>query len=302
MSNRYDVIVIGAGPAGSSAAKKCADFGLKTILIEKNTIPRVKPCGGGVSDKALKLIETKIPSTLIEQKVKGFRFFSPSLNSVDLVSNQIVGISTVRDKFDAFLTRLAVEAGSELIQSDGVIDLSTNPDNISCKLRSGRTVYGKIVIGADGANGIASKKTGIRQRWEKTETGLCLESSLPLSPNDMKKIDLEIFELYFIEIPLGYGWLFPKKTSISIGVGGALAYLDDPSKVFRNFCKLISDTKKIKLKIKSYNAHLAPAGGFKRKVVSERAVLVGDAAGFIDPLTGEGIYYAIKSGQIASIA
>lgn len=302
MKDQFDVIIIGAGPAGSTAAKNCADYGLETVLIEKQSIPRIKPCGGGVSLKALKLIKGEVPDRLIEQKVKGFRFFSPSLDSVDLVSKELIGISTERDKFDEFLTHLSIESGCKFIQSDGVTDLSIDKGGVLCKLDSGKTVKGSIIIGADGANGVIAKKAGIRQKWASDEVGLCLESDISLSKADMSKLNLDIFEFYFINIPFGYGWLFPKRSSISIGIGGGLAYLNKPQNIFEDFCNTVSKLKNINLKEHKFREHLAPAGGFNRKIVADKTILVGDAAGFIDPFTGEGIYYAMRSGQIAANA
>jgi geranylgeranyl reductase family protein len=302
LTDRYDVAVIGSGPAGSTAAKRCSELGLRTILIEKNKIPRSKPCGGGVSLKALKQIGHRIPESLIDQQVRGFRFYSKSLASVTMKSEVPVGITTTRDRFDAFLTKLAVDSGCKLLQSDELTDISIHKEGVLCKLRSNDFIMANIVIGADGANGIVAQKSGIRQKWKNDEIGLCLETTVPLEKSEMEKIDPDILELYFSDIPFGYGWLFPKRFSISLGIGGALASLHKPMGMLADFCRTISDTKRIKLQISGCNAHLAPAGGFKRNIVTDRIMLVGDAAGFIDPFTGEGIYYAIRSGHFAALA
>ena len=296
----FDVIVVGAGPAGSTAAKKCSDYGLETILIEKQSIPRLKPCGGGVSQKALKLIEGGVPDDLVEQRIKGIRLFSPSLRSVDLVAQKPIGITTQRDKFDAFLTQLAIKAGCQLIQADEVIDLLIEEEGVTCKLKSGKTFKGSIIIGADGANSVVAAKAGIRKKWSNDEVGLCFESEVRISDADMKKLDPDLLELYFINIPFGYGWLFPKKSSISLGVAGGLAYLQNKRSIFSDFCSTVSKLKGINITVPKFEAHLAPAGGINRKIVADRTMLVGDAAGFIDPFTGEGIYYAMRSGQIAA--
>lgn len=302
LTDRYDVAVIGSGPAGSTAAKRCSEQGLRTILIEKSKIPRPKPCGGGVSLKALKQIDHQIPESLIDQQVRGFRFYSKSLASVTMKSEVPVGITTTRDRFDAFLTKLAVDSGCKLFQSDELTDISINKEGVLCKLKSNNLIMANMVIGADGANSIVAQKSGIRQKWANNEVGLCLETTVPLEKSEMEKINPDILELYFSDIPFGYGWLFPKKSSVSLGIGGALASLHKPMEILTDFCRTISDTKKIKLRASGCHAHLAPAGGFKRRVVTDRVMLVGDAAGFIDPFTGEGICYAIRSGHLAALA
>ena len=300
MINEFDVAVIGSGPAGSAAARLCAEKGLRTVLIEKSRIPRLKPCAGFISSKALKLINSEIPQSLIDHEVKGLRFYSKSLSSILLESDLSIGISTARDKFDAFLVDLAISSGSQLIQGNGLAEMSIMKDKVECKLRNNELVESKMVIGADGAKSTVAMKSLIRQKWKRDEVGFCLEANIPLTEEEKTKIESEIFEIYFIDIPMGYGWFFPKKNSVSVGIGGCLAHINQPRDILNNFCKVVSKIKKINLVVSDFSAHLAPAGGFKRQVVAERVMLVGDAAGFIDPFTGEGIYYALRSGQIAA--
>jgi flavin-dependent dehydrogenase len=116
----------------------------------------------------------------------------------------------------------------------------------------------------------------------------------------MAKLDPDLLELYFSHIAYGYGWVFPKRNGVSVGIGGSLAQIKNPRQVFDDFCKTVSVVKGIQIKDSEVGAHLEPAGGFIRRVVADRTLLVGDAAGFADPFTGEGIYYAIKSGQLAA--
>lgn len=297
-----DVIVIGAGPAGTMAAKECAKQNLRTILIEKEKIPRFKSCAGCISLKAIKLIGSEIPPYLIDGYVRGFRFFSPSLKSVDIVSNNPIGISTTRDRYDSFLVELAKSEGCIFIDSDRVIDVAVIDNEVVCRLQSGRSIRGLVALGADGMNGITAPKTATRDKWSNDQVGLCLETTIILNEEQMKHIDPEIFELYFIDIPLGYAWLLPKKSSISLGIGGIMEHLHNPRETLMQFINIASKNKGIDLKITRSHAHLVPVGGLKRKIVSDHVMLVGDAAGFVDPLTGEGIYYAMKSGLLAAVA
>ncbi len=297
----YEVLVIGAGPAGALAAKTCAESGLRVAIVEKAKIPRPKTCGGGVSLKALKLIGTPVPEDIVGQRIEGYRFFSPEFRSIEFGSTETLAISTSREQFDAFLTGLATEQGCTLFDGDPVVDIKIANDGIVCKLASGKVLKGSILVGADGVNSITARISGIRERWESDQVGLCLESTVDVGSDDLGEIvDPEIFELYFLNLPFGYGWVFPKRSSISVGVGGRLSDIKQPQKMLMDFCTQVSELKGRDIGVSRYHAHLVPAGGFRRKYVSDRVLLVGDAAGFVDPLTGEGIYYAMKSGIIAA--
>ena len=119
--------MVGAGPSGAVAAKRCADYGLNTVLVEKQTLPRAKLCGGAISIRTLSLMgHARCPEELIEQRIKGFRFYSRALKPTDKISKEIMGISVKRDAFDAFLAGLAVKAGCKL--SSEPINRSTVDD------------------------------------------------------------------------------------------------------------------------------------------------------------------------------
>jgi geranylgeranyl reductase family protein len=300
LAETFDIAIVGAGPSGSIAAKRCADYGLSTVLVEKQTLPRVKLCGGAISIRTLPLIGAEVPEELIEQRIRGFRFYSPALKPIDKVSKEIMGISVKRDAFDAFLAGLAVKAGCKLIQSNPLTDLKVNEKGVSLSLKNGDNITASIVIGADGVNSLVAQKTGIRQHFPSNQVGLCLESNIPLNQAQMAKLNPDLLELYFSNIPYGYGWVFPKRHSISIGIGGSLAHLRSPRQIFNDFCKTVSEVKGFQIEAVEVGANLEPAGGFSTKVVAKRTLLVGDAAGFADPFTGEGIYYAIKSGVLAA--
>jgi geranylgeranyl reductase family protein len=300
LSEPFDVAVVGAGPSGAVAAKRCADFGLSTVLVEKQTLPRVKLCGGAISIRTLPLIGAEVPDKLIEQRINGFRFYSPALKHIDKVSKEHMGISVRRDAFDAFLAGLAVKAGCKLIEANPLTDLSVDSKRVNLGLKNGDTINAKFVIGADGVNSLVAQKTKIRQHFSNTQVGLCLESNIPLNKTQMAKMSPDLLELFFSNIPYGYGWVFPKRNSMSIGIGGSLAHIRNPRQMFDDFCKRVSQVKGFQVEAVEVGANLEPAGGFPSKVVAERTLLVGDAAGFADPFTGEGIYYAIKSGQLAA--
>ena len=261
-------------------------------------MPRQKPCGGVISNKTLKLINPKIPENIIDQYVKGVNIYSKTLKPIKLESSTSMGISTTRDRLDSYLVDLAIDSGCTFVQSK-LIDIKIQKNQAKCNLEKLGNINANIIIGADGVYSTTAQKTGIRQKWKNNEVALCLETKM--ETNNTDRIEKDRIELYFIGIPLGFGWFFPKKTTVSVGIGGNLAYFHNPRKIFENFLKTISTTKKIKIKTPKLTAHLIPSGGFDRKLTSDKTILVGDAAGFVDPLTGEGIYYAMKSGQLAAM-
>ena len=143
-----------------------------------------------------------------------------------------------------------------------------------------------MVVGSDGVNSTVARKSGIRTRWG-SNIGLCLETEIELGGALVAECaETDIGEFYF-RGPWSYGWVFPKRDRLSVGLGGPIPRMRG---------------KKIDLKdrINRINSHLIPLGGISRSVHGERVILSGDAAGFVDPFLGEGLYYAMKSGEIAA--
>jgi len=302
MTDIYDVIVVGAGPAGSMTAKVCAEKGLNTILLDKELFPREKTCGGGVSKKALDLIEENLPEDIIEGYVHGFRLYSTKMDCVELKSKELVGITSTRSQFDSFLVNIAKEKGAEFRDNSRVVDLEFTGNFVRCKLADETIIEGKIVVGSDGSNGIVAKKANIRERWNPDEIGVCVESSIKLDSDAYPKLDTNFLELYFLDVSHGYGWIFPKKHSVSIGIGVKYDKGVNQWDIFNRFYSKVCEIKEIDLKAEDIKGHVLPAGGYKRKTSGDRVILAGDAAGFVDTFTGEGIYYAMKSGKLAADA
>ncbi len=296
----FDVIVVGGGPCGASAAKETATKGAEVILIEKSPIPRYKACGGGISSKALHYIGAPIPNQLIERRIYGFEFRPIKGQPIRIQSNRLVGITTHRAQFDQFLIKQAEKAGCKISQGR-VTNIERAKDRMICHLDGGEVLEGKLIVGADGANGITAKAVGLRQQWRDFEVGICFESEVMLPSKRIESIlNPQLLYLFYLGVPYGYGWIFPKQDRLSIGIGGQLAALKPiTSQMFEKFRRWLEHHLGTRLHPHRVYGHLLPAGGINRSVVDERVMLAGDAAGFVDPLTGEGIYYAIRSGQLA---
>ena len=297
------MIIVGAGPAGSIAAYESAKYGLSTLLLEKDKLPREKPCGGAVMYHGLRLIKERLPTYLVERPIHGLRFVLPRGTETEFVSEKLIGITTMRSKFDEFLAKRAVQNGVELHEPARVVDVTTNQEKAIVTLKNGKEYESQFVIGADGVNSIVSRSLGLRPpRKDLTKVGLGIESDVYVGEegvyhamNDNPKV----LEILPIEKAISYGWIFPKREHLGIGIAGSGVHMRRLRPVFDYFCKSVSKRIGMPIEIKKRRVHFLGGDGLHSKNVSPRAILVGDAAGFVDPMMGEGITYAMKSAKIA---
>lgn len=298
---KNDLIIVGAGPAGSSAAYAAAKEGLNVLILDKEKWPRYKACGGALSLRTITILKEKginIKSDLIKNSVKNFEFnFSGNYNfKLDYNKDPIKLIN--RSEFDDYLIKKAEEAGAEFLDEIRVRAVREEKDEVIIKTEN-KIYRANYLIGADGANSKISvllnpeRKNIIRQKG----TALELEIKRSWLKRDNFK-DTILVDFSYLDN--GYSWLFPKKDYLSIGIGNL------------NF-KRINLKNKINAYLKSLNidinlnkmelqAHPIPsyskAVNFNR--VSQRILLTGDAAYLADAFIGEGIYYALASGFTAA--
>lgn len=287
----YDVIIVGAGPAGSSAARILEESDYSVALVDKERFPRDKTCAGFLPPRIYPLLDD-IPERITERQIDGYHVFSPSGISVKSRFFE-KGLTVRRERFDAWLID---RSGAKVLQAM-VLSLKRQKDFI--KIRCNNDIHkAKIVLGADGVNSVVRRECGIPF---SSDVALALQCDISLPES---KIDEEIgnwFEVYYV-IPYGYGWISPLRNLIKVGVGSigedfkknAKKYLDE----FLNRPGI--NEKLSKGKIIKRESHLIPMSGPLNKLTADRVTLAGDAGGFAYPGTGEGIYYAIKSGRIAA--
>lgn len=303
MNARYDVIVVGAGPSGSTASRILAANGIKTLILDKQEFPRYKPCGGGLSGRIDKILDIDI-SSVIERESWGLKVYANDL-FFDGTYDYPTGHLVMRDKFDNLLLEKAIESGAEFKPGIRVIDLLYEKDHYKLKTNNG-TFIASYVIGADGVNSIVAKKTGLRSNWKQKEVAIAIEAELNVGSDEVKRITAnpndpshQSIEIYFGPVKNGYAWCFPKRDILSIGVGARLDKAGRIRDSWFAFLKYFSKLKNIKIENLKYTAHMLPFGGFLKKPFTDRLILVGDAAGFVSPATGEGIYYGVLSGIYA---
>jgi len=283
--NRYDVVVVGAGPAGATAARHCSLLGLSTLLVEAKKLPRNKPCAGAVTEKALAELGFAPGHDLVEGEIYGATLSTTKVPPFTIRSNRRVAILVSRDKFDHFLADRAADAGAELSDGERVRNVQISDENVLIRTDR-RELHSKIVIGADGVNSTVARETGLRDKIRKA---LCMVAEVNVDAAQIT--DPQLIRLHFGLVKNGYGWILPKRDRLNIGIGSPTLQ----PQIFHEFIEYLD----LGLNLPKPMAHALPIY-CPRQIVTKRTMLAGDAAGFVDAFTGEGIYYAIKSGRLCA--
>ena len=273
---RFDVAVIGAGPAGSATAIHLARAGAKTLLIDKASFPRDKPCGGGLTLRAVRELPVD-PAPVVEHEVDRMEFRLGRRGRFERRGRRgAFVLMTQRRRLDQYLAEQAAAAGADF--RDGV---KVAVDEISAE----------VVVGADGANGTTAKALGL---GGPIVHGVAFEGN---APYEERYEGLAVIELG--TIPGGYGWVFPKGDHVNVGVGG----WESEGPRLREHLAALCKRESIDVdSLESVRGHRLPLRRPGFVPARGRALLVGDAAGLVDPLTGDGMYEAFVSARLAAEA
>jgi electron transfer flavoprotein-quinone oxidoreductase len=326
---RFDAIVVGGGPAGITAARDLAAAGLSVVVLERGPYPGAKNVSGGIlyrqpTEEMVPGFEADAPleRPIIEQRylmLTDDEMLGGLFRSMKFAEQPYNAYSVLRSEFDQWFATKAEEAGAEVYPEFTVTDVLWEDGRV-VGVTTGEPdgeLKAHVVVLADGANSLLAQRAGLHREWDPIDQALVAKELIAL-PSE--KID-DRFQLpdgmgtayeIFGESTwgmLGYGFIYTNKDSISIGTG---ALLQDLIESGRNVNDMLDRFKKhpaIAPLIQGgetieYSAHLIPEGGFKKlpQLFSDGVVVVGDAAGLVNPVNREGANLAMLSGRLAAQA
>ncbi|HEV2637849.1 MAG TPA: geranylgeranyl reductase family protein [Actinocrinis sp.] len=330
----WDLVVVGAGPAGATAARVAAEAGLSVLLIERAALPRYKTCGGGLIGYSRAALPAgfEIP---VRQRITAITFSHNGRKSRTKRDRENVLFELVnRADFDNALVETAVKAGAELRERAALAKLAETPGDgggpghVAALLADGSTVLARAVVGADGSAGRTGRYVGVR--CDQVDLGL--EAEIPVPPQVAAQWSGRLL-IDWGPVPGSYGWVFPKGDVLTVGViaarsrgganPGAPAEADGPSDEpgdraqpaqtpapgrggavdTRTYYREFID----RLGLADYppltdSGHLTRCRETDSPLSRGRVLVAGDAAGLLEPWTREGISYALRSGRLAGQA
>ena len=305
-----DLIVVGTGPAGATAAARLARAGLRVLMVDRCALPRQKPCGGGISTRAL----TRFPwlSAPLRQipanRVSSLYLEGPSGGVFRMQANGPAVILIRRVEFDYMLASLAMQAGAELVAPAAVAQARQDADGVTLRTRDGRELRAPMVVAADGVNSVIARRLGLNRGWPAARLALDMMEETPIATlRAAEPGTMSVF--YGYGGAHGYGYIFPKCEHVNVGIGYLLPYFKAraglvPYDLQQRF---VGDLRARGLmdgasQRRHFTPFLIPIGGPLRTTARGRVLLAGDAGGFVNGFSAEGIYYAMVTGELAADA
>lgn len=286
---KLDAVVVGAGPAGCAAAFDLARANLDVLLLDRRSFPRVKPCAGALTVKAVGALRFSI-EPVVRSVVTDLVSGRELTQSTRFSSPRPISVMTVREELDAFVLGRTLRAGARFAKIGRITEVLETRESVTVATADGSRFKARFLIGADGANSTVRRLSGI----PPTELGFAIEGQVAhvagtVADNHTVRLDFGI-------LPRGFGWVFPKGDHLNVG----LYTYDARFSLFAQQLRWYAQTSLGRAGISHIVGCPIGMGGWAGKPRRGRVFLVGDAAGLCEPVLGEGIYYAIRSGQIAA--
>lgn len=285
---RFDAIVVGAGPAGSATALRLARGGARVLLADRARFPRDKPCGGGLTGRAVRELPVDV-TPVVEDVVHCFEVRLGYRKRFERRSETPLILMTQRRRLDALLAEQAAGTGVEFRDGVTVGGLTIEPDGVVLTV-GGDRACAAVLVGADGVNGSVAQAAGL---GGGILYGIALEANGPLRGGQAGRATIELGV-----VPGGYGWVFPKDGHANYGVGG---WASEGPRLREHLHRLCAEHGVDSNGLTDLHGRRLPIRR-TTEAASGRVLLVGDAAGLVDPLSGDGIYEALLSARLAADA
>ncbi|HET7840852.1 MAG TPA: NAD(P)/FAD-dependent oxidoreductase [Terriglobia bacterium] len=310
MNDRADIIVVGAGPAGATAAKLLCDRGYFVLLVDRANFPRHKTCASWINRLAFERFSYLQPhlDELIEAPFYGIKFFDATVErDGEYLEPRPCGYLSLRSKFDDGLRKIAMEAGAQFIGGCAVTGIRQERETVTAILADGRELTARVLIGADGASSRVAIAAGVRKAWSRNDYVLCANADVPCSTELIAKNYGNRFPFYvYLEYRgiRGYAWVFPKRRHVCVGIGAMLGDGREIRGLYSRFFGEMKQRGHLPSALPETGTYydIDPVGAVHRleTLTRGRVMLIGDAAGFVSGSTGEGIYPGMVSAEVAA--
>lgn len=292
---KIDVAIIGAGPGGGMAACRLAQTGLNVLILEKASLPRHKPCGGGIPTGVNKIIDWDI-TDFIEREIPNIKnLYNYELPKIVSIQHSPI-LMVNRSRFDYHLIERSVALGNgrvELRDEFDVTHVEETNAGIVIEGKNQEKIQADFLIAADGVFGKTAQYLGLKPGKMYCAA---IDAEVEVTP-EVYEAEKDYATFNFFCLANGYGWIFPKDGILSCGVG-AFGRKGNLAKEMSDFLDKSFPPGSIK-QVKRFGYQIPLYAG-DRQIASRRVCLVGDAASLVDPIMGEGIRFALTSGKIAA--
>lgn len=328
MPAAHPVTVVGAGPAGATAARALALAGVTVRLLDRSKFPRNKPCGGAISIRALKrfpYLDAAL-TDIATHRLSRLYLEGPDGESTVVESDGPAVVMIRRWEYDRRLVQLAVDAGVELVTGADVVQASMDDAGVKLTCRDGQRFEAPLVIAADGVHSVIARRVGLNPGWSAASVAVDMMEEAPRSA--LRDIDPStLWVAYGFDsrrlgvgrpsadrssrgrAPEGYAYIFPKRDHVNVGIGYVKQHFREdvdahPYELQRRFVDHLRGRGLMEGESsrRHFTPFIIPVGGPLKRPGKGRVLLAGDAGGFVNGFTAEGIYYAMVSGDLAARA